>query len=168
MFTEKWVFIKGFIDYEISSYGRVYSCKREIILTPYLNGWGYETVDLLRNGERYRRRVHRLVAEAFVENIFNKPEVNHIDGNKTNNRADNLEWVTNQENVRHAFDTGLNVRSSYDAGKPKRKVLVVETGQIYESINECARQLKCNHSTVIACLKGKQTTCKGYHLNYFK
>lgn len=78
----------------------------------------------------------------------------------------NLEWVTRSENERHAFDTGLNVRKSYDAGKPKIKVMITETGEVFESINECARQLNCTHTLVIRHLQGKVNTCKGYHLTY--
>lgn len=62
-----------------------------------------------RYGNRKTHSIHRLVAEAFIENIYNKPCVNHIDGNKHNNSASNLEWVTQQENLQHAVDNGLMV-----------------------------------------------------------
>ena len=71
-----------------------------------LSGWndkGYVRCEL--NGKNIR--VHRLVGKAFVPNLENKPQINHIDGNKGNNHADNLEWCTNAENTQHAYDNGL-------------------------------------------------------------
>ena len=166
MFIETWKTINEFPNYEISSHGRVYSRKRDIILKPYYDGWKYPKVSLQYNGRRVDRTIHRLVAEAFIPNTLNKPEVNHLDGNKDNNRVDNLEWVTRSENEIHAFKNGLNDRSSYDAGRPKRRVLVIETGDVFNSICECAEYFNCTHTNVISCLRGKINTCRGYHLKY--
>ena len=68
--------------------------------------------------------IHRLVAQKYIPNPENKPEVNHINGDKTDNRVKNLEWVTNRENMRHAFDTGLN------CNKYKRKLTMKEVSEI--------------------------------------
>jgi len=68
---------------------------------------GYLAVCFYKNGEQCTKKIHRLVAEAFIPNPENKPQVNHIDGNKLNNHANNLEWVTNRENIDHAVRTGL-------------------------------------------------------------
>ena len=76
-------------------------------LKPYDNGYGYLMVDLKRNGKRKHARIHRLVAEAFIPNPYNLPEVNHKDENKHNNSFKNLEWCTNLENMRHSIETGL-------------------------------------------------------------
>lgn len=87
--------------YQISNLGNFKKGNKKI------NGWiqntGYRTVNI--NSKKYS--IHRLVAEAFIDNPENKPFVNHIDGNKLNNCVDNLEWCTNKENVQHAYRTGL-------------------------------------------------------------
>jgi hypothetical protein len=76
------------------------------------NGNGYKQVQIMRGGKRYTRYVHRLVAECFLENPRNLPEVNHKDGNKANNTAENLEWVTRSENLLHSYRTGLKPRTT--------------------------------------------------------
>lgn len=87
--------------------GRVCNFKEKII-KPCLDKKGYEVVYLSMNCKKYTRKVHRLIATSFLENKEGKPQVNHIDGNKQNNRMDNLEWCTNSENIKHAFSIGLN------------------------------------------------------------
>ena len=106
---EKWKNILGFDgNYQISNYGNVKSFINNIILKPSIaskrnNKQGYKVVNL--KGKLYY--IHRLVAEAFIPNIANKPQINHIDGNKLNNKVDNLEWCTNSENIKHAYKIGL-------------------------------------------------------------
>ncbi len=76
-------------------------------LKPYLDKWGYLTVKLRKEGRTLGRFVHRLVADAFIPNPERKPQVNHKNGTKHDSRADNLEWVTGQENFHHAIKSGL-------------------------------------------------------------
>src|SRR5690625_2037351 len=73
---------------------------------------GYKTVVLRKGKVKENFRIHRLVAQAFIENEDDKPYVNHLDGDKTNNRVNNLEWCTNSENMKHAFETGLKEPSN--------------------------------------------------------
>jgi hypothetical protein len=93
-------------NYYISENGEVLNQKKNRGLKQHLNNWGYYfTVLGRKTGHKF---IHRLVAELYVPNPENKPEVNHIDGNKTNNHFLNLEWVTVKENIAHARKIGLN------------------------------------------------------------
>lgn len=124
---EVWIPVVRHPGYEVSNRGRVRSLDRTIIdsngvpsrrkgrilkpfkmrgTSPNSDKW-YKYVCLYACGEAVNMRLHRIVAEAWIPNPHNKPFVNHIDGNKANNQAENLEWVTNQENVDHANRLGL-------------------------------------------------------------
>ena len=99
--------IKGWEGlYTISSDGRVYSVRSGIYLKPRLSLDGYERVALCNGSVRREYRVHRLVAEAFIENPDNLPQINHKDFNKLNNYIDNLEWCTDYENAHYSIDAG--------------------------------------------------------------
>lgn len=92
--------IPGFENYQITTWGRVFNKQTGKFLNPTVHHKGYLRVDLWDgHGNKTHKKVHRLVAQAFVPNIHNKPQVNHIDGNNQNNSYTNLEWVTNMENV---------------------------------------------------------------------
>ena len=101
---EKWLTIRNHPDYEVNNLGDVRNKKTNRILKPQLNRTdGYYRVAL--NGKRYY--VHRLVADAFFDGDHDKIDVNHIDGNRLNNKLSNLEWCTRKENIRHAYINGL-------------------------------------------------------------
>ena len=107
---ERWEYVHGYDNsYQISSYGRVKSLKfsKEKYLKPKQNRGGYLEVLLYKNNKGKLYRIHRLVAEAFIQNTYNYPEVNHKDGNKLNNCVSNLEWCTSSENNKHAYSIGL-------------------------------------------------------------
>ena len=93
--------------YEVSNFGIVRNKKSKKIIKPFNNGLGYLTVGFWINNNTFKKRfyVHRLVAMAFIENPFNKTEINHKDGNKQNNNINNLEWTTRSENLKHNFRT---------------------------------------------------------------
>jgi hypothetical protein len=156
---EIWKDVKSFEGiYQVSNLGRVKrvdNCKirnkkycGDYYLNPNDNGKGYWRIKLSYKSKSKRHMLHRLIAEAFIDNPENKPFVNHIDGNKKNNQLSNLEWVTRMENVIHAWENGLyeNARiASSITGKrtihliPKitKNVLDVESGIFYESIKLC-------------------------------
>jgi len=117
MENETWIaFANG---YEVSNIGNVRSIDRVVqtakqplklkgrMLKPAIDKKGYKRVAIMVDGKLTTLKVHRIVAKAFIENVNDKPQVNHIDGIKTNNHVSNLEWVNNSENVQHAFDNGL-------------------------------------------------------------
>jgi hypothetical protein len=108
-FMELWKKITGYEYYFISSLGIVKNTQfnKEKYLKKAKTTIGYEVVLLYKKGKRTLFYVHRLVAINFIPNTENKPQVNHIDGNKLNNCIDNLEWNTAKENINHAYETGL-------------------------------------------------------------
>lgn len=116
---ENWKEIAGYEKYFVSDKGRVKSLKRggERILKPQFNKKGYLIVNLSKNGKVRGFLVHRLVAEAFVPNPKNLPEVDHLNDNPADCRADNLEWVTHSENIRRKFWRGYE-----PAQKLKKKI----------------------------------------------
>ena len=138
MKLEKWKDIKGYEGmYLISDLGRVMSISREkvagfnlyrketIILRTYVDTYGYYSITLTdKKGNRKNHKIHRLIAEAFLENEYNKPCINHIDGNKKNNNIDNLEWCTKKENNIHAIKTGLRKTFQIDKDKLKKDYLI--------------------------------------------
>jgi hypothetical protein len=118
---EIWKDIQGYEGlYQVSNIGNVrslnYSFKRKNgriinivgkVLKPSTQTKGYKFLSLCMNGNKKYFLLHRLVAKAFIPNLFNKPEVNHINGIKSDNSAGNLEWVTCLENMKHSYDIGL-------------------------------------------------------------
>ena len=111
---EKFREIKDYENYLVSDQGRVFNFKFKKFLKPLKNQYGYFRVNLWKNGIVKTHRIHRLVALAFIPNMFGKRTVNHIDGIKTNNYVENLEWATDKENNQHAWGNGLQ--------KPKKGI----------------------------------------------
>ena len=120
---EQWKPIEGTDGkYEVSNLGRVRTNGKRpglLKLTKQKSGYRYAMIQL-SNGKQKNCRVHRLVAEHFLPNPDNMKEVNHKDGNKDNNRADNLEWCTRSHNVKHSFDTGLKQPHRWTAEERKQ------------------------------------------------
>lgn len=162
--NEKEIFreIDGFPDYEVSNLGRVCSFKGKYprILKPGKDSCGYPIVGICNGGKQVTKRVHRLVAKAFVPNPENKPEVNHIDENKGNNVADNLEWVTCRENINH----GTGIRRSIEA-RSKAVIQYTTKGVFigeYPSIKEAERVTGISKSHICKVCRGKRKTAGGY------
>lgn len=110
---EEWKNVIGYEGlYEVSDKGNVRNIRRNTLLRLSKNCYGYIQVNLYKNGIRTGLRVHRLVAQAFIENPDNLPEVNHRDEDKTNNRVDNLEWCTAKYNTNygHRTENAINTR----------------------------------------------------------
>ena len=99
---EKWEILNEYPNYMISTFGRIKNIKTQRILKPYVNKKKYVFSLLMKNKKKYNLQVHRLVAKTFIPNPLNKPCVNHIDYNPSNNKVENLEWVTHSENCKHS------------------------------------------------------------------
>lgn len=114
--------IKNFENYYVDEHGTVYSKKTSKLkkLSPILTYYGYHEVQLCGFIQKLRAKVHRLVAEVFIPNPLNLPQVNHIDGNKQNNHVSNLEWCTPKDNLKHARENGLNSSKPTPNGKGER------------------------------------------------
>ena len=169
---DRWKEIIDNDNYEVSDTGRVRR-KGSDNDRSVRDRNGYLAVDLYKDSERSTKRVHRLVAEAFVPNPDNKPEVNHRDGNKYNNNASNLEWVTTKENCRHAWNSGL-ARPSYgmtgksnpNSGRKSKPFRIVETGEVFDKLQDCENAIDGNNRHINDCLRGRQKTHRGYHFEY--
>lgn len=171
---EEWKSIKGYEGlYEISSYGRVKSLsykykngkvREEIIRVPSVTH-GYEFLKLNKNGKSKNHKIHRLVAEAFIPNPENKPEVDHIDTNKRNNMVENLRWVTRQENC----DNPRTFRTHMIA--VTRPILQYDIDgnflNYYPSIAEAARRTDIIVCTIQNCAAGRTKTAKGFIWKYY-
>lgn len=140
--------IKGYNDYIIDSDGNIFNLKLNRLIVPNISKKGYYSVTLNNNSLRKYFKVHRLVALTFIPNHNNKPQVNHIDGNKSNNNVSNLEWVTGSENVIHAIKSGLRDKAHEKARIDNQKlVLHKPTGIFYDSLKIACDVLNIKYGT---------------------
>lgn len=165
--NERWKDIEDFSAYQISDHGRVKNKITGNLLHLQKRKSGYVKVQLHENGKDYTRDVHRLVAKAFVDNPYNKPDVNHDNGRKDDNVYTNLTWMTKQENIQHAMRTGLFTPK---APEPLRTpVRIVETGEIFDSITACANEIGSSVINIVNALREDvhdHHSCKGLHFEY--
>jgi hypothetical protein len=163
--------------YSITNDGKIYSwknCKdgnpKEIKQSKKKNG--YLQVKLFKNSLRKYYITHRLVAKTFIKNPNNKPEVNHIDGNKQNNDISNLEWVTSSENQKHAFKIGKQkaIKDIDNKQSIKIRQLDLDGNLVYlwDSINQVKREIGFNTFGIIKCCKKEKRykTAYGYKWEY--
>lgn len=187
---EIWKDIKGYERlYQVSNLGRIKSLERKVIsynrgrtyertypekiLKQAKDKDGYVQVNLSKNGKGRTRKVHRLVAQAFISNFEEKPEVNHINGIRDDDRVDNLEWCTSSENNIHAYKVlkrGYKLPNKEQRKKYLDKVSkeiiqyeikIVEKAR-YKSIREAERQTGILHTLISKCCNKKQETAGGY------
>lgn len=165
---EIWKPIVGLEDYEISNFGNVRKCGHYLKIQK--RGNGYLFYHLSVNGEHFNKSAHRLVAEAFIDNPNNKPCVNHIDGDKTNNIVSNLEWCTYSENQKWNYKIGLSIPLNTDKQKEQwcdcincckkymksiqKNIVCNETGEIFENSRECSEKMHIDRRDIMRNIKG--------------
>lgn len=157
--------IKNYPEYEICSNGQVYSLRRNTFLKPIVTKKGYTQVNLSVNGKRKAVLIHRLVAEAFIPNPDNLPEIDHIDTNRANNNVDNLRWCTRQENENNPL-TRKHISESSPYKRPIIAIAPDGTITEYESLAEAERTGLFDHRGISAVCSGKQKTHRGYKFEY--
>lgn len=179
----EWKKVKGFEElYEVSNTGLIKSLGQGIstdprtkevrILKTAIKNNGYVQVKLCKNGTHNYRRVHRLVAIAFIPNPHNLKEINHIDGDKTNNADYNLEWCTSGHNQRHAFLTGLQKPIRGKDNKHSLPILQFDLNGVllkeWDSIKQILREEGFNTFGIIKCCKKepKYKTAYGFKWAY--
>lgn len=171
-----WKPVVGYEEsYEVSNYGEIrgvdryvsngkgLSLKRGVIKSLKTDKDGYFRVYLSKNSKKKQHLVHRLVAQAFLGNVEEKPCVNHIDGDKQNNYVNNLEWVTRSENDLHAFKLGLRVAT--DGGMSKAVVKLTSLGEVvkkYKSLTEAAKDNAVSTQAISIALRSGSKSAKHY------
>ena len=164
---EIWKDIEGYEGlYQISNKGRVKSlkCGKERILRPEIDRDGYYKIMLYNDSARKTFRLHRLVAQAFIPNLYNKPQVNHLDENKLNNYVENLEWATAKENNNHGT---RNKRVGDSHSKPILQYS--KSGDFireWKSASEVKRVLGIDNSYILHCCRGMYKSAYGFVWRY--
>ena len=185
---------KGF--YQVSNLGRIRSLDRTVergcsylpikgkVLTGHINGDGYHFIGLCKNNIRKFLAIHRIVAQAFIKNKYDKPCIDHIDGNRLNNNVENLQWCTNKENMNnpisikrmskslkgrsfsktHKEKIGLANRNRTDQSKNVAKIDKTsgKTIKVYPSLGEAYRQTGIHFSNISKVCKKKTKSAGGF------
>ena len=162
---EKWRDIPGYEGfYQVSDLGNIRSIRFNKIRN--MKSWdsnGYRAVELYLNNNGYTVGIHRLVALAFIPNPENKPEVNHKDRNRSNNNVENLEWVTQSENVAHAYRHGVEPRPTHQDQPFQKEILDIIENKKYFSIREASRQTGHKRDTIKRSLDLNAPVCNNTH-----
>jgi len=150
--------------YQVSDLGRIKSLYINRVLKLQIQKNGYAIIDLHKNGTFKRKSIHRLVAETFIPIIKDKYYINHKDGNKLNNRADNLEWCTQSENIKYAYDNKTKVPPNMKA--IKQYSMDHDILEIYNSIQEASRITKVCATNISKCCRKLRNQAGGYKWEY--
>lgn len=164
--NEVWKPIPNYEElYWVSNLGNIKSKNK--ILKPTKNRDGYLYIHLYKNKKQTIKGIHIIVAKTFIPNPLNKTQVNHIDGDKWNNKIDNLEWVTPKENINHAYKIGLR-NNDYIKRKIAQYDLNDNFIKVWDSLKEINETLNYSINMISYCCNGKFKTAYGYkwkHIN---
>lgn len=175
----KWKQIEGYEKYSVSDTGLVRNDLTGKTLLPYTTKRGYLRINLTENGVQKKHLVHRLVAQAFIPNPENFDTVDHINGVKADNRVENLQWLSNQDNTKR-FWNGISderrasisnfLRSNADRYRKavSKPVICLDTGKVYESSGQAARELNLCRTHILRVAKGVYKQIKGYHFKFLE
>lgn len=173
--AEVWRDVPGYEGlYQVNAAGQVWSrprlsagvkrpaytiCGR--LLKPWRNSAGYLCVTLCKDGRKSKWLMHRLVASAFIPNPENHPIVNHINGDKADNRVGNLEWCSDEYNAWHNAHT-----LKHESTLAKRAVVCLDDGKVYDSAAEAARATGGHNQNIVKCCQGKRSQANGLRWAY--
>lgn len=167
MRVEKWKTIEGYSGMvEVSNLGKVRNKKNKREYKQTLSCWGYPRVHLHIGGDNKNVTVHRLVASAFIENKDGLPQVNHIDGDKTNNVFLNLEWCSAKQNSQHREKVVWS--GKHLGGRKKRPVMNLDTGEIFPSVKEATYSIFGRRTNDVGKAIKENYLCGGNRWGYVK
>jgi hypothetical protein len=172
--------IKDFPNYLVTDKGEILSKNyhregRIAKLQPRIKENGYPYVILRKDGLNYTKTIHRIVAESFIPNPDNKQTVNHKNGNKTDNRVENLEWATQSENIKHAYrvlkrQINKNWLGKFGKNNPKSKIVIQLFNKNiiaeFNGLHEAERQTHINRVSIKLVCQGKRNSAGGYQWRY--
>lgn len=174
---EIWKDIEGYEElYQVSNLGRIKAlrkrvhkiikgkecyplCREKILKISNHNRNGYLKINITKNNIPKTYEIHRLVAQAFIANQNNLPQVNHKNGIKTDNRVENLEWVTVSQNHKHAFENGLKKPTSKKVIQYSKNNKFIKQ---WDSMTEASKKMNICKTDISACARGKIRTAGGY------
>jgi len=170
----EWRPVRDYPDYDVSDSGLIYSHKTHKILKQSTNHNGYKSIELFNKDGSKRLLVHRLVAIAFIPNEDELPQVNHINEIRSDNRVENLEWVTAKQNIHHGSCMARR-RAHTDYSTEKRKEIArrvnrrswkktknLTTGEVFKNAMAASKHYGITHSNICECCNGKRASAGGY------
>ena len=161
---EIWKDIKDYEDlYTISNYGKIKRKKDNYIFKENKNSRGYRVITLTKNKIEKSYSVHRLVAETFIPNIYNLPQINHKDGNKMNNKVNNLEWCNQSYNMKHAYKNGLEIKKCKKVNQYDLDNNLIMT---WNSVKEASKKLGIKSQKIYLVCNSKRNKAGNYIWRY--